>query len=149
MVYGFRPDIIQTPTGPRLVEPSEVPSREEILEFVQNVGGKDQLRVEKRTREQQIPCTTLYEEGEEVWVINHDTSKLASKQLGPYTVTKVNYDTNTYELQDSKGKLRKLQAEQIRPCQARRKFKELREAPPTDLLEEYGLRESSSFPKSL
>lgn len=80
-----------------------------------DIQTKTTEQAAKQIQEQGIPAVSRYKVGDEVWVIDPDTSKLQSSKIGPYVIIEENHKYNTYTLQDQKGKKRKLHLDLLCP----------------------------------
>ena len=78
--------------------------------------------------------------------MNPNKSKLQPEKTGPYVIIQVNKDTNTYTLEDYKGKQRKLHLDTLRPCVACEKQRKAKEIIPSELLEKYQARSKNLLP---
>jgi hypothetical protein len=96
MVYGTKPNIIQTLSGPRLEIPKKVPPRSN--PNVTRIMDTQPKREAKRIKDSMVPLHNRYNVGDEVWVLNPDQSKLQPEKVGPALVLKVN-SNYTYLIQ--------------------------------------------------
>ena len=85
-----------------------MPQGELVTKELLDIWSQAAEQATKRKLEQGVPSTQNYQEGNEVWVVNPNTSKLQPEKIGPYVVVQVSKETNTYTLQDHWGKQQKL-----------------------------------------
>ena len=97
--------------------------------------------------DQAIIATTIFEADDKVWVINPDKSKSQPEKISPYTILKVNHDTNTYIVQDFKGKHKHYHADSLCLCKSRNIQRESNLQVPADLLKRYQARITNPVPK--
>ena len=99
-------------------------------------------------RDSAIPAKTVYEVGQMVYITNPDKSKLQAQKVGPYLIIQTHPESNTYTIQDNKGKERKLHVDLLRPCLTRDKQNQFQPKIPGNLLERYEARSQDKIPTS-
>lgn len=148
LVYGTQPNLVKTLTGPKLVEPIQVPSRNEpeVVRAFQDQQLKETQRVEKS----HVHLHHRHEIGDEVWVMNPDHSKLQPEKVGPAIILKVN-PNNTYLVQGL-GKRKRdkvIHHNRLRPCTSRKRQREAALQATDHQLVQYGARVPDELPADI
>ena len=88
MVYRYKPETTKSSQGLKLIEPAVKPRDLPITKEMELVRSQAGLRAQHRLQEQAQAATTFYKEGDKVWVLNPDKSKLQPEKVGPYVIIK-------------------------------------------------------------
>ena len=140
LVYGEKPHISTSTIGPRLQIPRHVPQATEpnVLE-----ARKDQEHLETRRRQQEaIPLTKeRFQIGDEVWVMNHDKTKLQPKKKGPGIIMEVK-PNNNYLVKGigARAGYKLMHHDRLRLCHARIRQRESRLPVSIEQLNKYQAR---------
>lgn len=138
LVYGFKPNTVQTETGMRLVVPNKVPSVP--TDAHRQVLEEAQRQAEVRMEKQAIPSEDLLNVGNEVWVLNHDKRKLLPEKLGPTVIIAADHGKNIYTVKDAKDNEIVCHWDTLRVCQARKRQRTSNYQADNEVLSKYGAR---------
>ena len=90
---------------------------------------------------------TFYKEGDEVWVLNPNKSKLQPEKISPYVIIQVNKDTNTYTLRDFRGKYKSYHVDSFCLCKSKEHQRKAEKLVMWELLKKFQARLTNSVPK--
>ena len=138
LVYGFKPNTVQTETGMRLVVPNKVPSVP--TDAHRQVLEEAQRQAEVRMEKQAIPSEDLLNVGDEVWVLNHNKRKLLPEKLGPTVIIAADHGKNIYTVKDAKDNEIVRHRDTLRICQARKRQRTSNYQADNKVLSKYGAR---------